>query len=131
MRAPTLLGVTDLAIRFAARAPFRRCARAVVVQFGAITLSGSPVSRLGDVDDERRQAKRNSLADKLTVEAKILAEIAETDLGPPAILRHSGRRGSVTVAVGFLLMLRIGPNHSYWLGVLPAMVVIALGMGAA
>jgi len=42
----------------------------VVVQFGAITLSGSPVSRLGDADDERRQAKRNSLADKLTVEAK-------------------------------------------------------------
>jgi hypothetical protein len=45
----------------------------VVVQFGAITLSASPVSRLGDVDDERRQAKRNSLADKLTVEAKALA----------------------------------------------------------
>jgi predicted MFS family arabinose efflux permease len=33
--------------------------------------------------------------------------------------------GPVTVAVGFLLVLRIGPNHSYWLGVLPAMVVIA------
>jgi hypothetical protein len=41
----------------------------------AITLSGSPVSRLGDVDDERRQAKRNSLADKLTVEAKALADL--------------------------------------------------------
>jgi EmrB/QacA subfamily drug resistance transporter len=39
--------------------------------------------------------------------------------------------GPVTVAVGFLLVLRIGPNHSYWLGVLPAMVVIALGMGGA
>jgi ADP-ribosylglycohydrolase len=37
----------------------------VVVQFGAITLSASPVSRLGDVNDERRQAKRNSLADRL------------------------------------------------------------------
>ena len=39
--------------------------------------------------------------------------------------------GPVTVAVGFLLVPRIGPDHSYWLGVLPAMVVIALGMGAA
>jgi len=39
--------------------------------------------------------------------------------------------GPVTVAVGFLLVLRIGPDHSYWLGVLPAMVVIALGMGGA
>jgi hypothetical protein len=47
----------------------------VVVRFGAITLSASPVSRLGDVDDERRQAKRNSLADKLTVEAKALADL--------------------------------------------------------
>jgi hypothetical protein len=67
----------------------------VVVQFGAITLGGSPVSRLGDADDERRQAKRNSLADKLTVEAKALADLkvekaavegerstVEADLGP-------------------------------------------------
>jgi len=74
---------------------FSTCARAVVVQFGAITLSGSPVSRLGDADDERRQAMRNSLADKLTVEAKGLADLkvekaavegerrkVEADLGP-------------------------------------------------
>ena len=47
----------------------------IVVQFGAITLSASPVSRLGDVDDERRQAKRNSLAEKLTVETKALADL--------------------------------------------------------
>jgi hypothetical protein len=35
-------------------------AATIVVQFGAITFSASPVSRLGDVDDERRQAKRNT-----------------------------------------------------------------------
>jgi EmrB/QacA subfamily drug resistance transporter len=39
--------------------------------------------------------------------------------------------GPLIVALGFLLALRIGPDHSYWLGVLPAMVVIALGMGVA
>jgi len=33
-------------------------------------LSTSPISKLRVADDERRLAKRNSLADKLTVEAK-------------------------------------------------------------
>jgi EmrB/QacA subfamily drug resistance transporter len=36
--------------------------------------------------------------------------------------------GPVIVAVGFLLTLRIGSATSYWLGVFPAMIVIALGM---
>jgi len=36
--------------------------------------------------------------------------------------------GPVVVAVGFLLALRIGASHSYWRDVLPAMVIIALGM---
>jgi hypothetical protein len=40
-----------------------------------ITLSTSPISKLRTVDDERRQAKRNSLADKLTVEAKAFADL--------------------------------------------------------
>ncbi len=39
--------------------------------------------------------------------------------------------GPVIVAVGLLLMLRIGSATSYWLGVFPAMVVIALGMACA
>jgi EmrB/QacA subfamily drug resistance transporter len=39
--------------------------------------------------------------------------------------------GPIVVAVGFLLALRIGPNTNYWLGVLPAMTVIALGMAGA
>jgi hypothetical protein len=35
-------------------------------------LSTSPISKLRAADDERRLAKRNSLTDKLTVEAKTL-----------------------------------------------------------
>jgi hypothetical protein len=58
-------------------------------------LSTSPISKLCAASDERRQAKRNSLADKLTVEAKVLADLkiekatvegvrrtVEADLGP-------------------------------------------------
>ena len=41
----------------------------------AFTLSRSPIAKLRAKDDERRQAKRNSLADKLTVEAKTLADL--------------------------------------------------------
>jgi EmrB/QacA subfamily drug resistance transporter len=39
--------------------------------------------------------------------------------------------GPVVVAIGFLLALRITPGVSYWTGVLPAMVVIAIGMAGA
>jgi EmrB/QacA subfamily drug resistance transporter len=39
--------------------------------------------------------------------------------------------GPVVVAIGFLLALRIAPGHSFWTDVLPAMVVIALGMACA
>jgi predicted MFS family arabinose efflux permease len=39
--------------------------------------------------------------------------------------------GPVVVAAGFLLTLRIGSATSYWLGVFPAMAVIALGMAGA
>jgi len=38
-------------------------------------LSTSPISKLRAKDDERRQAKRNSLAEKLTVETKALADL--------------------------------------------------------
>jgi hypothetical protein len=47
----------------------------IVVQFRAITLSTSPISKLRAADDERRQAKRKSLPDKLPVEAKVLANL--------------------------------------------------------
>jgi EmrB/QacA subfamily drug resistance transporter len=39
--------------------------------------------------------------------------------------------GPVVVAIGFLLALRIGNGANYWTDVLPAMVVIALGMAGA
>jgi EmrB/QacA subfamily drug resistance transporter len=39
--------------------------------------------------------------------------------------------GPVIVAAGFLLALRIGLATSYWLGVFPAVAVIALGMAGA
>src|SRR5258708_17935283 len=65
-----------------------------------ITLSTSPISKFRAADDERRQAKRNKLAGKLTVEAKALADLkveraavegvrrtVEADLGP---VRYSG-----------------------------------------
>ncbi|MES2030090.1 MAG: MFS transporter [Pseudomonadota bacterium] len=39
--------------------------------------------------------------------------------------------GPVIVATGFLLALRIGSDTSYWTGVLPAMIVIAIGMAGA
>jgi hypothetical protein len=38
-------------------------------------LSTSPVGKLRAKDEERRQAKRNTIADKLTVEAKALADL--------------------------------------------------------
>jgi MFS family permease len=39
--------------------------------------------------------------------------------------------GPLIVAAGFLLTLRVGSENSYWLGVLPAMLVIAIGMAGA
>lgn len=39
--------------------------------------------------------------------------------------------GSLVVAGGFLLLLRIGPQTDYWLFVFPAMLVIAIGMAGA
>jgi hypothetical protein len=58
-----------------ARAPFH-AAPSIVVQLRAITtLSTSPIAKLRAADDERRQAKCNSLGDKLTVEAKALADL--------------------------------------------------------
>jgi EmrB/QacA subfamily drug resistance transporter len=39
--------------------------------------------------------------------------------------------GPVIVAVGFLLALRIGTNANYWTDVLPAVVLLALGLSCA
>ena len=68
-----------------------RTAAAINAQAAALAAA----AKLRAADDERRQAKRNSLADKLTVEAKVLADLKveeaavegerralEADLGP-------------------------------------------------
>jgi len=60
-------------------------------------------------------------------------------LASPAAGALSGRvgprwlliAGPVVVSVGFLVALRIGHGKGYWIDVLPAMVVIAVGMAAA
>ena len=62
--------------------------------------------------------------------------IAVASPGAGALAARVGPRwpliaGPVIVAAGFLLLVRIGSNPSYWLGVFPAMVVIALGMAGA
>ena len=54
---------------------------------------GASCPKLRAGDDGRRQAKRNKLGDKLTVEAKVLADLVcegerrtvEADFGPPQI----------------------------------------------
>ena len=62
--------------------------------------------------------------------------IAVASPGAGALAARVGPRwpliaGPVVVAAGFLLLVRIGSNPSYWLGVFPAMLVIALGMAGA
>ena len=48
-------------------------------------------------------------------------------IGPRSLLIM----GPIIVAVGFLLMLRVGSSTSYWLYAFPAMTVIAIGMAGA
>jgi EmrB/QacA subfamily drug resistance transporter len=48
-------------------------------------------------------------------------------IGPRSLLVT----GPIIVAVGFLLMLRVGSSTSYWLYAFPAMTVIAIGMAGA
>ena len=56
-----------------ARGPFH--AAPIVVQFGASTLSTSPISKLSPQTTNGVRPSANSLADKLTVEAKALADL--------------------------------------------------------
>ena len=71
-------------------------------------------------DDERRQAKRNSLADKLTVEAKVLADLkngkaavegeqrtVEADLGPVRYLAALIGFGDEQVLRCFILIVAL------------------------
>jgi hypothetical protein len=83
-------------------------------------LTTSPISRRRVADDERRQAKRNTLADKLTVEAKALADLkvekaavegerrtVEADLGPVLYLATLLGADSETALRGFILVVAL------------------------
>jgi MFS family permease len=60
-------------------------------------------------------------------------------LGSPVMGKLAGRIGPrlplaigpIVVAAGFLLLLRVGAQTNYWLEVLPAVVLISLGMAGA
>jgi hypothetical protein len=92
----------------------------IVVQFGATTLSTSPISKLRAADDERRQAKRNNLADRVTVEAKSVADLkvekaavegerrtVEADLGPARYLATLIGADNETVLRWFILIVAL------------------------
>jgi hypothetical protein len=93
-----------------------RTASAINAQAAALAAA----ARLRAADDERRQAKRTSLADKLTVEAKALAEIkvekakvdgdrkvAEADLGPVRYLAMLLGAGDQDVLRWFILVVAL------------------------
>src|SRR6266436_4045414 len=93
-----------------------RTASAINAQAAALTAA----AKLRAADDERRQAKRTSLADKLTVEAKALADlkiekakvdgdrkVAEADLGPVRYLATLLGAGDQDVLRWFILVIAL------------------------
>jgi hypothetical protein len=93
-----------------------RTASAINAQAAALAAG----AKLRAADDERRQAKRTSLADKLAVEAKALAElkiekakvdgdrkVAEADLGPVRYLATLLGAGDQDVLRWFILVVAI------------------------
>jgi hypothetical protein len=83
-------------------------------------LSTSPISKLCAASDERRQGKRNSLADKLTAEAKALADLkiekaavegerrtVEADLGPVRYLATLIGADNETASRWFVLVVAL------------------------
>jgi hypothetical protein len=93
-----------------------RTASAINAQAAALAAA----TRLRAADDERRQAKRTSLADKLTVEAKALADLkiekarvdgerrtAEADLGPVRYLATLIGAGDQDVLRWFILVVSL------------------------
>jgi hypothetical protein len=93
-----------------------RTASAISAQAAAIAAA----AKLRAADDERRQAKRTSLADRLTVEAKALAElkieraevdgnrkVADADLGPVRYLAKMIDRDDQDVLRWFILVIAV------------------------
>src|SRR6266853_2243800 len=93
-----------------------RTAAAINAQAAALAAA----AKLRAADDERRQAKRTSLADKLTLEAKVLADlktekaavegerkVAEADLGPVRYLATLFGAGDQDVLRWFILVIAL------------------------
>jgi hypothetical protein len=93
-----------------------RTASAISAQAAALAAA----AKLRVADDERRQAKRTSLADKLAVEAKALADLkiekakvegerrtAEADLGPVRYLATLVGAGDQDVLRWFILVVAL------------------------
>jgi hypothetical protein len=93
-----------------------RTASAINAQAAALAAA----AKLRAADDERRQAKRTSLADKLTVEAKALADlkiekakvdgdkrVAEADLGPVRYLAKTIDGDDQDVLRWFILVIAL------------------------
>jgi hypothetical protein len=93
-----------------------RTASAISAQAAALAAA----AKLRAADDERRQAKRTSLANKLTVEAKALADlkiekakvdgdrkVAEADLGPVRYLATLLGAGDQDVLRWFILVIAV------------------------
>jgi len=93
-----------------------RTAAAINAQATALAAA----AKLRATDDERRQAKRTSLVDKLTVEAKVLADLkiekakadgerrtAEADLGPVRYLATLLGAGDQDVLRWFILVIAL------------------------
>jgi len=93
-----------------------RTAAAINAQAAALAAA----AKLRAADDERRQAKRNSLADKLTVEAKALSDLkiekaavegerraVEVDLGPVRYLATLLGAGDQDVLRWFILVMAV------------------------
>jgi hypothetical protein len=79
-----------------------------------------PISKLRAADEERRQDKRNNLADRLTVETKALADLkiekaavegerrtVEADLGPVRYLATLIGADNETVLRWFILVVAL------------------------
>jgi hypothetical protein len=92
----------------------------VLVQRGAKHLEHIADLKLRAADDERRQAKRNSLADKLTVEANALADLkiekaavdgerrtVDADLGPVRYLATLVGQADEVVLRWFVLVVAL------------------------
>jgi hypothetical protein len=95
---------------------YLRTAAAINAQVAALAAA----AKLRAADDERREAKCNSLADKLTVEAKILADLkveraaiegerrtVEADLGPVRYLATLIGADNETVLRWFILVVAL------------------------